>query len=476
MSLSKRILIYVCILLYTYSGISQEVTFEWLNKDLKQFEKFNLSKGEYSFRHFTSNNFETTYSIDINKFDLRDFPVNKSIIVHGFSLNKNTTYFTVPGTGYVFIFDRIQNTFTRIDDTFYRGYNFESVQFFYKGVIYSLGGSGFWNIHSTLAYFDFKRKEWEILETKGDIKPERVLYNLSGVNLAQDKIYVLEAREEFSLHSTRKQRVFELNLNTMTWAYKGDIDLTKLNEYDLTSTQFSWIGNWFYFHEKQENPIFADPETNELFVYKGPKKLFFGNSQTNYSLGNKLYSCMPQYTKGKPSEELDSLTFDEFKRNLVKIGYLYQKNWLPWSIKDISLGFFSIFSLGSFLFIIKRNRRNRFSTKKRSDNLAPLEKSIWELLPPAGIAILDYVMEHGCDYMFTTEEISKLLGCDKKAFDTQRQYRSKFISNFNAFFEEHFMLSDAIYRISSDEDKRFVCYQLSEKVVEEYKSYLNSLD
>jgi len=102
------------------------------------------------------------------------------------------------------------------------------------------------------------------------------------------------------------------------------------------------------------------------------------------------------------------------------------------------------------------------------------EKSVWDLLPINGLMILDFVIEHGCDYLFSTEEISKILGCDKKAFDTQRQYRSKFISNFNTFFEEHFHISNAIYRITSEEDKRFVCYQISEQVVKAYRSYLKS--
>lgn len=476
MSLAKRILIYVCILSYTHFGMAQDVVFQWLNKDTKHFEKFNLSKAEFSSSYISNNNVTSTFPIKIQNLDLRDFPQDKTINTRGFNVDKKITYFTFPGTGYVFLFDRIQRTLTRIDETFYRGYNFESVQFFKNGTIYSLGGSGFWKINAVLAYYDFKRKEWEYQDTKGDIKPERILAHLSGVDLSKNKIYVLEARKEFLIHSNGKQRVFELDLNTFTWTYKGDIDLEKMTDLDLISTDVTWLGGLFYFHHKPENAILANPETNELYVYEGKKKLFFGPDKYNFYLDNVVYSKMPQFTKGKTVEVIDSLTMADLRKDLVKIGTLYDQNWFPYNLKDISLGFFSLFSLGSILFFVQRRSKNRKNSKKQRVHLVSHEKSVWELLSPAGVAILDYVMEHGCDYMFTTEEISKLLGCDKKAFDTQRQYRSKFISNFNAFFEEHFMLNDAIYRISSDEDKRFVCYQLSEEVVKEYKSYLKSLD
>lgn len=450
--------------------------FQWFNKELKTIEQFNLTKGEFSSFYFSNKNNVTTVPIKVLKIDLRDFPEDTSIHVYGFSVNKNLTYFTFPGTGYVFLFDRVQKTLTRIDDTFYRGFNFESVQFIKNGTMYSLGGSGFWNIHSTLIYFDFKRKEWEYQDTKGEIKPDRILFHLSGIDLERDKIYTLEPKEEFVLQNKGKQRVFELDVKTFVWTYKGDIDLNKMANYDLPSTDFTWIGGLMYFHNKSENALLGDPESNELFVYKGKKKLFFGPSQHNFYIGNKIYSQMPQFTKGKSIDMLDSLTMDELRKDLVKIGTLYETPWMPWSIKDIILGVFSVFSVGSVLFIIQNGRKNRSVRKSVNKGISSTEKSVWEILSPSGLAILDFVVEHGCDYMFSTEEISKLLGCDKKAFDTQRQYRSKFISSFNAFFEEHFMISDAIYRISSDEDKRFVCYQLSEKVVKEYKTYLNSLD
>jgi hypothetical protein len=159
---------------------------------------------------------------------------------------------------------------------------------------------------------------------------------------------------------------------------------------------------------------------------------------------------------------------------LKRINSFYGKPLLPWDTKDISLGFLSVMMLSGGFYIFKLRKRQR-STYKRQVVLSP-EQSVWDLLPSSGKTILDYVLEHGCNYMFTTDEISIILGCDKKAFDTQRQYRSKFISNFNAFFEENFQISNAIYRISSEEDKRFVCYQISEEALSEYRNLLNGIN
>jgi hypothetical protein len=65
---------------------------------------------------------------------------------------------------------------------------------------------------------------------------------------------------------------------------------------------------------------------------------------------------------------------------------------------------------------------------------------------------------NGSDYLLTTDELSKIIECDSMAFDTQRQYRSKFISSVNTYALDTFGITDAIFRINHDSDKRFIHY------------------
>ncbi|MEY2794059.1 MAG: hypothetical protein RJA76_2051, partial [Bacteroidota bacterium] len=131
----------MCILFYTYFSNAQNVGFEWLNKDLKKFENFDLSS-QLFYQKDLASNYSISNKFKLVDFDLRDFPLDKGVKVNGFNVSKDLTYFTFNGTGYVFKFDRLNKILTRIDQTFYRGYNFDAVQFYRNGTLYSLGGAG----------------------------------------------------------------------------------------------------------------------------------------------------------------------------------------------------------------------------------------------------------------------------------------------------------------------------------------------
>ncbi|MEY4382532.1 MAG: hypothetical protein RI995_74 [Bacteroidota bacterium] len=466
----RSLFLIMCITFYTYFLNAQNLEFVWLNKDRRAYEKIDLAKGEIWSKPLTGN-YALLYKIEIQKLDLRDVPLDVDIQVNGFNVNKNITYFTMPGTGMVFLLNRTLHTFTRIDETFYRGYNFQATQFFYKGKLYSLGGSGFWNVHSTLTYYDFNRKEWEMVDTKGAIKPERIYSWHAGYNPKLQKVYALESSPEYQTEVNPVFRFFELDVRTLTWTFKGLVDLSKFSKYNISRLDMTYFGDFFYLNPKSQSGLIVDPEKNELLIYQGPKKLFWGLTQKNFEINGYVYSLMPRFTSAHSVDILDSIPLKDIRKYFVVKDTFYDAPLFPWDWKDFALGLMSLVIIGGTMKVIQVNAAK---PKSKKFVVVNSEKSVWDLLPINGLMILDFVIEHGCDYLFSTEEISKILGCDKKAFDTQRQYRSKFISNFNTFFEEHFHISNAIYRITSEEDKRFVCYQISEQVVKAYRSYLKS--
>jgi hypothetical protein len=96
-------------------------------------------------------------------------------------------------------------------------------------------------------------------------------------------------------------------------------------------------------------------------------------------------------------------------------------------------------------------------------------QNIWNHLPAEGEAFLK-IMAKKDDLTCTTDELNTILGCADKSIESQRQYRSKFITSLNVFFERYFDISDAITRNQSATDKRYVDYQLKREASENLKN------
>lgn len=78
--------------------------------------------------------------------------------------------------------------------------------------------------------------------------------------------------------------------------------------------------------------------------------------------------------------------------------------------------------------------------------------------------MLEAYKVNGADHLLSTDELSKIIECDSMAFDTQRQYRSKFISSINTYALDNFGISDAFYRLNHESDKRFIQYGVKKEL------------
>jgi len=452
----------MCMTFYTYFLNAGSFQFTYLDSKSKTFEVFNLQTQQIQTENFTHQ------VLNIHPFKLVNFSVtdlfsSDNLVVNGFRKNDSEVYFTVPGTGLVFLYNRTNATFTRLDETYYRGYNFQSLQFYRNGQLYSLGGSGFWRFNSILTFFDFKKKEWEILLTHGEVIPDGVLGHFSGYDAEHDKIYAMEPSPAYDYAQQDQFRFFELDLKTLEWKFLGNISTTLLLKHNIALKNFNFLKDIFYVVDSNQYGIWIDPSTNEVYQYMGPEKLFFGSVQENFRIGNMLYSYRKGFTKGTDKSSLDSMTVEHFRANSEKISSFYEPKIVPKFWREILILILTL-TIGILSFF--KFSKSSKSSYVRSSHSTNENDSIWSLFPSGGRSLMEFVHIKGLDYMFTTEEISKILGCDQKAFDTQRQYRSKFITNFNNFYLENFDLHDAIFRVTLDEDKRFVCYQLKPQAFE----------
>ena len=78
---------------------------------------------------------------------------------------KKDLYILIDGTGQVYKASAQNATkiaFTRLDSTYFAGYNFNAFDFAYKDTIFSFGGEGFWHNNGKLRYFN-DGGEWNII-------------------------------------------------------------------------------------------------------------------------------------------------------------------------------------------------------------------------------------------------------------------------------------------------------------------------
>ncbi len=357
---------------------------------------------------------------------------------------------SLPGTGQVYQFDTSTNELERLDKTFYRGYNFHALQFVKNDTLFSLGGEGFWRSNSILSYFDFKRKEWEQIKTFGDV-PHGILSLHAGIVPNQTKVIAIEAFQngDFQIPSVG---FFELDLVSHVWKRKGKVDLLALKKLGQSTANFIMLGHLMFLNDRQMG-LFVDPETNQFYKYKGPRKQFFLMETELFQHGDQILS--KQYDKNLPGEnfKIDSMSIAELKKHAQVIGKFYDEEPLFTSYEYL------LFCLCICLLISLFVNVWFLSTKKALSNSPNLLT-----MPLGGKEFIELYKINGEEYLVSSEEISHLLGCEKKAFDTQRQYRAQFINAMNQYFADSFQIEEAVFRKADDGDKRFIKYGLKKSV------------
>ena len=97
----------------------------------------------------------------------------------------------------------------------------------------------------------------------------------------------------------------------------------------------------------------------------------------------------------------------------------------------------------------------------------------FEGLPIEAESFLKRCIEKGPAYQFSSEEITGMMGLSQRSFDSQRQYRSKMINQINHHFKVHHAIPEALVRVTSFEDKRFLMYSISPIDFEKIKQVLH---
>jgi hypothetical protein len=435
---------FAIILLLGYTDIfAEDRYFTWVDPKTQFRARINLETYELQ-TESDSKGWLNEGKIKLDPGIFNHFPAQ--IVNNYFSFDKgNRIRFTVDGTGHVFDYFPLKKELIRVDDTFYSGYNFYSNKFVRKGIVYSIGGVGFWNHSTIITYFDEKIKEWEILRSKNK-GPLSILggyqaYNSkldvyysggSGINhfLEDDKTKILD---EFFLFDFKKNKWELLGILNPKLPFKENVNII-------------WAGD-FFLHFFDGNIFIINPQTNEVFLHKdSTKSLLFGiaqyvNKDTVINFWNK--------DKGI----IQKISISEIRSKSTHWGEFYSsKTNVIWYYFGLAL----IICLGSFLWW-----RQKRSNKNKTFIFNDLERKL-----------LLKLLELNTEEHLTTHDINDILETNNKSQDNQRKIRITFISELNNKLKLKFNIDNGIERKSLEEDKRLTFYVLNQQIRTEIKNLL----
>lgn len=385
-------------------------------------------------------------NVDLIGVDLSGFPGEYNIHAHKV---KSGYIFNVPGTGLVFSFDSNNNQFRRIDNTFFRGFNFHSFSFVRKDTLYSVGGEGFWNTNSTLIHFDLKHKEWEKFYLKNS-GPKSLEWNFGGYSKENDTFYALSGYEEFTDKTFNKKLIHSLDLKTRTWKELGLITTELFN--DKISNAKYWLGDFLlYLDGDKPNVYLLDPIKNRILLYEGKNnQLKLGSNEITRD-GDNIFI----YRKESSGVTIDSLSVKELFRDSKDVGKLYiEKIEFP-LIQVISGALLLLVLIALYFFLRMKKFERKYLWFKKSERIQDLPEHL--------IHLLKHFQINGKETILSTNQMNELLGIKSNSFETTRQTRSRDIKALNDYFEIHHGIPNAISRKNSETDKRQTLYCIDER-------------
>lgn len=358
--------------------------------------------------------------------------------------NGNRIRFTIDGTGQVYDYFPLKRELIRIDKTFHSGYNFLSNKFVRNGILYSIGGVGFWNYSSSITYFDEKLKEWEILRPKNKL-PIPIVDGYQGYDSHQDVYY--SGGSEISVYLEDQKTKIELDFflfdfKKNEWEFQG-----KLNP-DLPlhmPHKVLWTGNYFL-HFQDGNIYVINPKTNEVHLYKNNKKSLLLGFLNH--VDKDTITIFWDENKGP----VQKVSITEIRSQSVYWGEFYSSGLSRYG-HYLGLTFIIVFVL--FLWW-----RQSFIRKNKVFSLTAVENKL-----------LLKLLELKEDEYLTTHDINDIFETNDKSQENQRRIRFNVITELNNKLSLKFGYENGIDRKAMQADKRLIVYVLNPKIRSEIKVY-----
>lgn len=408
--------------------------FQWISPDHKLYN-IDLSSG------ILYQTAAKKSKLEVGK--IQNWELIKSELPGDFGVNAfykaDSIIITIPGTGQLYSFNLNELILKRLDQTYFRGYNFNANQFFRNDTLFSIGGEGFWTKHSLITYYNPSVSEWGYYKSLKNNK-HIVTNKFSGYSKKYDSF--------FSAYLTTDRVLTNKNTPLMIYSFKKDLWENKgflsekLTRYAHSDYRFIWTGEYFILlYDISESVIFiADPFENKLYEHTSINDQFYLKNNELYSKNKYIYSRSIASTGKLEKVYFDSISVNNLLHRSKFIGPVYEKKQFDYQNPiSISIGFIAL-AIGIIFY------------RKRKSNSQEFKLTKLELM------VIEKLLNEKNNNKISSAELNSLLKISDKSYDNQRQIRFRVIGSINQKLQAELNLKDLIFRSSNNEDKRMMDY------------------
>ncbi len=398
----------------------------------------------------------------------------------GFIKNRNGLFTYIDGTGRIYKAINLKNdtlTFTKIDSTKFYGNNFNSIKFSYNQVIYSLGGYGFWHKHGQLTYFK-EGFEWYIIKLKKEFEWDNYLFNYQ---MKEGLIYSIirnKPNQELDTKETLNPYVVELNLKNNNLNNLGSIskkiDVKSITfKIDIPSLKGLLIAS-------ESGYLLLNFIENKVYKLINKSKINILESKAGSSIQNTFEYNGSIYFNKYPHSELFNIKLDktDFAEEPYPLFVQFGNDTILSSFIYLLLA--TIIIAFIIIFIYKNYKT---SNQKLDADINNIENVVRSLISNSNnfsdfetTIILKIIEKSKKREYCTVNEINELLGIKSKSMEIQKRVRTEFINRINYKFNENCNInSTLIQRVRSNDDSRFINYEITDENTTLYFKYITNI-
>ena len=367
------------------------------------------------------------------------------------------------GSGLVYSLDSVGRP-SRIDQTYFSGYNYESFCAQSGGKLFAFGGTGFWQRHALCVFYDGDLKEWELLSPVYSA-PKDYTHLLSG--LAGEGVFILvgspglEAERSFFDYP-----VYKVDIARRSWARLGVFSL----EEGERGHEFQRIGHIdeYAFFQMDHQLYVADVVNNRLYHWNdlltGTKS--FDGYEGVFIQADQVILVYSSSTVSNPSMRILRIRKEDILSNCEPLNMpVYRSSAINFLLinKWTSLVVF-LCVLFLIVFVVRYTLRQ-----------PKLEDSFVASLSGHEQGVLRHLLLLPADRFATIGDIDLLLDLSKKTWENQRKIRSTSLTHINSAAEKQLGLVGLIQRVANPEDKRERLYRISPEYIRSIPALLRNL-
>ena len=360
-------------------------------------------------------------------------------------------YFLYPGGG--LLFEYRDNNITRIDESFPHRNQFSGHFFIYKKAPYLMGGYGYWKSNSLLTKFNFQTKEWDYIETRGQV-PELGINSGSFV-VENDVLYVFDFYQKINDVDIKNNNTYEFNLSSLRWEKKGSLNrlfYDDVNRKNLDVTIPFGSTKFLQKNLDSKNLIVIEPSKNSVKTYINENLVQVRRNAIN--VGDKII-----YTSLTADRAYETLIIKDFNDGLILESEAYLTNDY-----DLFMSYFLVVLLFCFLLVgltFLKFKGNTFYFVINENTLIGLNKSmIISKEEKFIISLLSSSKNNQVDNVFFLNYFKQ----SELSEDANIKRKNKAINDLNAKFKETFQL-ELIIKAAKQSDSRQVVYKLNPKII-----------